>query len=90
MPAPATSSRHLNTGHRQANTQVATWLRAHLWGRPLSRESSSIPGFGVIIESFRCVNSGSLSFVFSSHDTKVMDCAKRLLILKDGRISNGR
>jgi len=29
MPAPATSSRHLYTGHRQGHTQAAPWLRAH-------------------------------------------------------------
>ena len=28
MPAPATSSRHLYTGHHQGNTQAAPWLRA--------------------------------------------------------------
>ena len=28
MPAPATSSRHLYTGHRQGSTQAAPWLRA--------------------------------------------------------------
>src|SRR5829696_9012385 len=27
VPAPATSSRHLYTGHHQGHTQVAPWLR---------------------------------------------------------------
>ena len=38
MPAPATSSRHLYTGHRQGRTQAASWLRAHPPGAPLSPE----------------------------------------------------
>jgi len=38
MPAPATSSRHLYTGHRQGHTQAASWLRAHPQGAPLSPE----------------------------------------------------
>ena len=29
MPAPATSSRHLYTGHRQGHEQEAPWLRTH-------------------------------------------------------------
>jgi hypothetical protein len=29
LPAPATSSRHLYTGHRQGHTQAAPWLREH-------------------------------------------------------------
>src|SRR5580698_4504576 len=29
MPAPATSSRHLYTGHHQGHKQAAPWLRAH-------------------------------------------------------------
>ncbi len=33
MPAPATSSRHLYTGHRQGHKQAAPWLRA----RPRAR-----------------------------------------------------
>jgi hypothetical protein len=36
MPAPATSSRHLYTGHHQGHTQAAPWLRARLQGEPLS------------------------------------------------------
>jgi putative ABC transport system ATP-binding protein len=31
-----------------------------------------------------------LTFIFSSHDAKVIDRARRLLILKDGRIENDR
>jgi putative ABC transport system ATP-binding protein len=31
----------------------------------------------------------NLTFVFSSHDNKVIDRAKRLVVLKDGRIQNG-
>jgi putative ABC transport system ATP-binding protein len=31
----------------------------------------------------------NLTFVFSSHDNKVIDRARRLVILKDGRIQNG-
>ena len=38
MPAPATSSRHLYTGHRQGHTQAASWLRTHPPGAPLSPE----------------------------------------------------
>jgi hypothetical protein len=49
MPAPATSSRHLYTGHRQGSMQAAPWLRARICA-PLSR------GFGdppVLMPSFR-------------------------------------
>ena len=49
MPAPATSSRHLYTGHRQGSTQATPWLRARS-PAPLSR------GFGdppVLMPSFR-------------------------------------
>ncbi|MDH3252627.1 MAG: ABC transporter ATP-binding protein [Ignavibacteria bacterium] len=31
----------------------------------------------------------NLTFVFSSHDNKVIDRAKRLVVLKDGRVQNG-
>jgi len=44
MPAPATSSRHLYTGHRQGSTQAAPWLRARASKRaPLSRELCAPP-----------------------------------------------
>ena len=49
MPAPATSSRHLYTGHRQGNTQAVPWLRAHLHGVPLSRELCALP---VLVPTF--------------------------------------
>jgi len=51
MPAPATSSRHLYTGHRQGSTQATPWLRAHARKRtPLSREFCAPP---VSMPSFR-------------------------------------
>ena len=50
MPAPATSSRHLYTGHRQGSTQATPWLRAHQHGAPLSREFCAPP---VLMPSFR-------------------------------------
>src|SRR5579884_2283743 len=49
LPAPATSSRHLYTGHRQDDTQAASWLRARQPGAPLSRGSRIAPGFDAII-----------------------------------------
>ena len=42
MPAPATSSRHLYTGHRRGHIQAAPRLRAHRGG-PLSRDHPQIP-----------------------------------------------
>src|SRR5680860_329878 len=44
MPAPATSSRHLYTGHRQSHTQAAPWLRAHPQARlcPEDQVQSSV------------------------------------------------
>src|SRR6266699_3772947 len=51
MPAPATSSRHLYTGHRQGSTQAAPRLRARTSKRaPLSREFCAPP---VLMPSFR-------------------------------------
>jgi hypothetical protein len=51
MPAPATSSRHLYTGHRQGSTQATPWLRAHARKRtPSFREFSAPP---VLMPSFR-------------------------------------
>ena len=43
MPAPATSSRHLYTGHHQGSTQAAPWLRARPTGAPLSRRYPQPP-----------------------------------------------
>jgi hypothetical protein len=40
MPAPATSSRHLYTGHRQGSTQATPWLRAHQPGAPCPGNSA--------------------------------------------------
>ena len=48
MPAPATGSRHLYTGHRQDNTQVASWLRARHHRRPFVPETQFAPGFDAI------------------------------------------
>ena len=50
MPAPATSSRHLYTGHRQGSKQAAPRLRARRHGAPLSREFCTPP---VLMPSFR-------------------------------------
>jgi len=49
VPAPATSSRHLYTGHRQGSTQAAPWLRARTRA-PLSRKLCTPP---VLMPSFR-------------------------------------
>src|SRR5512142_1185729 len=49
VPAPATSSRHLYTGHRQGSMQATPWLRAHI-SAPLSRELCASP---VLMPSFR-------------------------------------
>jgi hypothetical protein len=43
MPAPATGSRHLYTGHHQDSTQSASWLRARPQGAPLSRDFRPAP-----------------------------------------------
>jgi hypothetical protein len=48
MPAPATSSRHLYTGHRQGHEQAAPWLRAHPVGRAFVPGHPSGPGFDAI------------------------------------------
>jgi putative ABC transport system ATP-binding protein len=46
---------------------------------------------GVLLDLMLKVNrERELTFVFSSHDSKVIDRARRLLILKDGRISDER
>ena len=44
---------------------------------------------GVLLDLMQRMNEErSLTFVFSSHDAKVIDRAKRLLILRDGRIAD--
>ena len=50
VPAPATSSRHLCTGHRQGSMQAAPWLRTRQHGAPLSRKLCTPP---VLMPSFR-------------------------------------
>ena len=50
VPAPATSSRHLYTGHRQGSMQATPWLRARHHGAPLSRKLCAPP---VLMPSFR-------------------------------------
>jgi len=50
MPAPATSSRHLYTGHRQGNTQAAPWLRARQ-RRAFVPGTLRFPGFDAIVRS---------------------------------------
>src|SRR6516162_6117239 len=50
VPAPATSSRHLYTGHRQGSKQAAPRLRARQHGAPLSRAFCTPP---VLMPSFR-------------------------------------
>jgi putative ABC transport system ATP-binding protein len=45
---------------------------------------------GVLLDLMQRMNEEkALTFVFSSHDAKVIDRAKRLLILRDGRIADG-
>ena len=51
MPAPATSSRHLYTGHHQGNKQAAPWLRAHPVERAFVPGVRSTPSFGAIVPS---------------------------------------
>ena len=51
MPAPATSSRHLYTGHHQGNKQAAPWLRAHPAERAFVPGVRSTPSFGAIVPS---------------------------------------
>ena len=66
MPAPATSSRHLYTGHRQGSTQPAPWLRTHPRAGLCPGDTHN-PRFRCHRSTFRCVCSGSSLFVFSSH-----------------------
>jgi hypothetical protein len=63
MPAPATSSRHLYTGHRQGNTQAAPWLRARLTGAPSSRGSRTPP---VLVPSFYSFDASAVVHTCSS------------------------
>ena len=49
MPAPATSSRHLYTGHHQGNMQAAPWLRARHHGCAFVPGGLCSPGFGAIV-----------------------------------------
>ena len=51
MPAPATSSRHLYTGHRQDHTQVASWLRTRA-RRAFVPGLNTHPGFDAIVQNF--------------------------------------
>ncbi len=64
-PAPAMSSRHLYTGHRQGNTQTAPWLRTHPRARLYPGDTHNLR-FRCQRSTFRCVSSGSHMFVFSS------------------------
>ena len=49
MPAPATSSRHLYTGHRQGNKQVAPWLTARRQGRAFIPDVPKTSGFDATV-----------------------------------------
>ena len=51
MPAPATSSRHLYTGHRQGHTQAAPWLRASPSGRAFVPGKAVDPGSDATVQS---------------------------------------
>ena len=75
MPAPATSSRHLYTGHRRGHIQAAPRLRAHRSG-PLSRDHPQIP---VSMPSlFRFDASAVVHTCSSSHRTPAPLTARRL------------
>ncbi len=52
IPAPATSSRHLYTGHHQGHIQAAPQLRAHPEGRAFVPEPPTGPGFDVAVYPF--------------------------------------
>jgi putative ABC transport system ATP-binding protein len=46
---------------------------------------------GMLLDMMERMNQEKkLTFIFSSHDAKVIDRARRLLVLKDGRIENDR
>ena len=66
LPAPATSSRHLYTGHRRGNTQTAPRLRTRTLAR-LCPGNTHRPRFRCHRSTSRCVSSGSRMFAFSSH-----------------------
>jgi len=51
MPAPATSSRHLYTGHRQDHTQAASWLRTRT-RRAFVPGLNTHPGFDAVVQDF--------------------------------------
>ena len=48
MPAPATSSRHLYTGHHQVHEQAAPWLKVRHVGRAVVPGPPTGPGFDAI------------------------------------------
>ena len=74
MPAPATSSRHLYTGHRRGHIQAAPRLRTHR-GEPLSRDHPQIP---VSMPSlFRFDASAVVHTCSSSHRTPAPLTARR-------------
>ena len=74
MPAPATSSRHLYTGHRRGHIQAAPRLRAHR-GEPLSWDHPQIP---VSMPSlFRFDASAVVHTCSSSHRTPAPLTARR-------------
>ena len=63
MPAPATGSRHLYTGHRQTSTQAAAWLPTGNQRRPLSREIWTPP---VSMPSYECFDASAVVHTCSS------------------------
>ena len=74
MPAPATSSRHLYTGHHRGHIQPAPRLRTHR-GEPLSRDHPQIP---VSMPSlFRFDASAVVHTCSSSHRTPAPLTARR-------------
>ena len=78
MPAPATSSRHLYTGHRRGHIQAAPRLRTHRSG-PLSRDHPQIPvSMSVSMPSlFRFDASAVVHTCSSSHRTPAPLTARR-------------
>ena len=52
MPAPATRSRHLYTGHHQDSTQAASWLKTHDFPYAVVPGSRNAPGFDAIVLRF--------------------------------------
>ena len=51
MPAPATNSRHLYTGHHQVHEQAASWLKVRHVGRAVVPGPPTGPGFDAIAVS---------------------------------------